>query len=124
MCTIHSPQVGRLLQAETYFMQMMHSGVIEINGDRATARFVERERGRGESTYYDSLPVYEDVLVREAHGWRFAERFYHYRSWIKSPLAAMHSQAPDPNSEERPNDLMTMIRKGGAFSEDASHLLR
>ena len=45
----------RLLQAEQYVMQMTHSGVVEIKGDRATARFVERERRRGESSYYDSL---------------------------------------------------------------------
>ena len=69
----------RLLQAEQYFMQLTHSGVIEVKGDRATARFVERERGRGESSYYDRLAVYEDVLVRKADGWRFAKRFYRYR---------------------------------------------
>ena len=67
-------------------MQMTHSGVIEIKGDRATARIVERERGRGESTYYDCLAVYEDVLVREADGWRFAKRFYQYRFLDQSPF--------------------------------------
>ena len=46
---------------------------------QASARFVERERGRGESAYYDNLAVYQDVLVREAGGWRFAKRSYHYR---------------------------------------------
>ena len=76
----------RLLQAEKYFMQMTHSGVIEIRGDRATARFVEAERGRGESTYYDCLAVYEDVLVREADGWRFAKRSYHYRFLDQNPF--------------------------------------
>lgn len=76
----------RLLQAEQYFMQMTHSGVVEIKGDRATARFVERERGRGESSYYDSLAVYEDVLVREADGWRFAKRSYHYRFLDQNPF--------------------------------------
>ena len=78
--------LNRLLQAEKYFMQMTHSGVIEIKGDRATARFVMRERGRGESTYYDCLAVYEDVLVREADGWRFAKRFYQYRFLDQSPF--------------------------------------
>jgi ketosteroid isomerase-like protein len=78
--------LSRLLQAEKYFMQMTHSGVIEIKGDRATARFVERERGRGESSYYDSLAVYEDLLMREADGWRFAKRFYHYRFLDQSPF--------------------------------------
>ena len=76
----------RLSQAEQYFMQMTHSGVVEIKGDRATAGFVERERGRGESSYYDSLAVYEDVLVREANGWRFANRFYRYRFLDQSPF--------------------------------------
>ena len=76
----------RLLQAEKYFIQMTHSGVIEIRGDRATARFVEAERGRGESTYYDCLAVYEDVLVREAEGWRFAKRSYQYRFLDQSPF--------------------------------------
>ena len=76
----------RLLQAEQYFMQMTHSGVIEIKGDQATARFVERERGRGESTYYENLAVYEDVLVREADGWRFAKRSYHYRFLDQNPF--------------------------------------
>lgn len=78
--------LSRLLQTEQYFLQMTHSGVIEIEGDRATARFVERERGRGESSYYDSLAVYEDVLVREGDGWRFAKRFYRYRFLDQSPL--------------------------------------
>ena len=76
----------RLIQAEQYFMQMTHSGVIEIKGDQATARFVERERGRGESSYYDNLAVYEDVLVREAGGWRFAKRSYHYRFLDQNPF--------------------------------------
>lgn len=78
--------LSRLLEAEQYFMQMTHSGVIEIKGDRATARFVERERGRGESSYYDCLAVYEDVLVREGNGWLFAKRFYRYRFLDRSPF--------------------------------------
>ena len=36
-----------LFKIERYFMQMTHSGVLTIDGDRATARFVERERGQG-----------------------------------------------------------------------------
>src|SRR5260370_2406361 len=44
----------RLLQAEKYFMQMTHSGWIEIEGDRATARFVDADRGPRDSTCYDT----------------------------------------------------------------------
>jgi SnoaL-like domain len=76
----------RLFQIERYFMQMTHSGVVTIDGDRATARFVERERGQGDDTYYDNLAVYDDVLVREPAGWRFLERHYRYRFLDQTPF--------------------------------------
>ena len=76
-----------LFQIERYFMQLTHSGVITIDGDRATARFVVRERGKGDGTYYDNLAVYNDVLVREPAGWRFLERHYQYRFLDQTPFA-------------------------------------
>ena len=76
----------RLLQIQPYFMQMTYSGVVTIDGDRATARFVERERGKGDGTYYDNLVVYDDVLVREPGGWRFRERHYRYRFLDQTPF--------------------------------------
>jgi ketosteroid isomerase-like protein len=75
-----------LMQTERYFMQMTHSGVVTINGDRAVARFVIREHGRGDGTYYDNLAVYDDVLVREPGGWRFLERHYSYRFLDREPF--------------------------------------
>ena len=76
-----------LFKIELYFMQMTHSGVITIDGDGATARFVERERGKGDGTYYDNLAVYDDVLVREPGGWRYQERHYRYRFLDQTPFA-------------------------------------
>jgi SnoaL-like domain len=76
----------RLLQLKRYFMQMTHSGVVTIHGDRATARFVERERSREDGSYYDSLAVYNDVLVRKRGGWRFLERHYQYRFLDEEPF--------------------------------------
>ena len=75
-----------LFKVERYFMQMNHSGVITLGGDRATARFVIREHGRGDGTYYDNLAVYNDVLVRESGGWRFLERHYSYRFLDQEPF--------------------------------------
>lgn len=70
----------RLLKPQTGFMQMTHSGVVMLDGDRATARFVEREHGRGASMFYENLAVYNDDLAREADGkWRFLKRSYVYR---------------------------------------------
>jgi ketosteroid isomerase-like protein len=76
----------RLLQMERYFMQMTHSGVVTIDGDRATARFIEREHGQGDGTYYENLAVYDDVLVKEPAGWRFLERHYRYRFLDQTPF--------------------------------------
>lgn len=76
-----------LYQIQRYFMQMTHTGVVTIDGDRANARFVVRERGKGDGTYYDNLAVYDDVLVREPGGWRFLERHYRYRFLDQTPFA-------------------------------------
>ena len=76
-----------LYQIQRYFMQMTHSGVISIDGDRATARFVVRERGKGDGTYYDNLAVYYDVFLRESSGWRFLGRHYRYRFLDQTPFA-------------------------------------
>ena len=75
----------RLLGPKRMFIQMTHSGIMEIRGNRAIARFVERERGKGENgsgapTFYENLAVYNDELIREADGkWRFSHRIYVYR---------------------------------------------
>lgn len=69
----------RLMAIESHFMQLTHSGVINLDGDRATARWDMRERGRGDGTYYDNLAVYNDILVRTLDGWRFQSRAYSYR---------------------------------------------
>lgn len=75
-----------LFGIEQYFMQMTHSGVITVNGDRATARFAVREHGRGENSFYENLAVYDDELVRERAGWRFIRRSYSYRFLDQSPF--------------------------------------
>lgn len=69
-----------LLEPKTLFIQLTHSGVIDFTGrDSATARFTERERGRGEDDYYENLAVYRDELARTPNGWRFKSRKYEYR---------------------------------------------
>lgn len=70
----------RLLRPEALFIQLTHSGMIDFTGpDTATARFTERERGKGANDYYENLAVYRDQLVRTADGWRFKRRVYEYR---------------------------------------------
>ena len=78
--------LNQLFIIEHYFMQMTHSGVLSLNGDHATARFVIREHGRGANTFYDNLAIYNDEVIRQADGWRFLRRTYTYRFLAQEPF--------------------------------------
>lgn len=87
---LHSPAAGepvqgieklrkrfkRLVEKEREFlMQLTHSGVVELDGDRATARwwFSEIKRPTG-GTFEMIFGVYQDEMIRTAQGWRFSRR--------------------------------------------------
>jgi ketosteroid isomerase-like protein len=87
---LHSPAAGapvegieklrkrfkRLVEKERDFlMQLTHSGVVELYGDTATARwwFSEIKRPAG-GTFEMIFGVYQDEVVRTEAGWRFARR--------------------------------------------------
>ena len=69
-----------LMNTFEFFVQMVHSGVITISGDAATARWVTQEMGRGkdDQRYYNNYALYDDRLVRQNGEWRFARRSYDY----------------------------------------------
>jgi hypothetical protein len=98
-----STLLQNLFGIERYFMQMTHSGVVTLNGDRATSRFVMREHGHGEGTYYENLAVYNDELVREVDGWRFIKRVYIYRFLNQKPFdeVAFEAVAAPPDTTSR-----------------------
>jgi hypothetical protein len=67
----------RRLQSERDFLcQMIHSGVVEVTGDRATARwwFSELKKPVGSDDWLYLIGVYQDEAVRLDIGWRFARR--------------------------------------------------
>jgi hypothetical protein len=67
----------RRLQSERDFLcQMIHSGIVEIDGDRATARwwFSELKKPVGSDDWLYMIGVYQDEAVRLDVGWRFARR--------------------------------------------------
>lgn len=58
-------------------MQLVHSGVVQLDGDNALARWQITEL----QVALDGQPRfvagrYEDELVRRAHGWRFSKRTF------------------------------------------------
>lgn len=100
---LHSPAAGeplqgierlrkrfkRLVEVEREFlMQLSHSGVVDLDGDRATARwwFSEIKRPTG-GAFEMIFGVYQDEMVRTPAGWRFARRTVH---------APLRWELPDP----------------------------
>ena len=58
-----------------FFCQMLHSGVVAIVGETATARWILSESAAGQDgSSYRSLATYDDRLVYQAGGWLFLER--------------------------------------------------
>lgn len=57
--------------------ELIPSGVIEIDDDRASARWPGREvaQGPGE-TYYDNLGMFFDSFIKINGEWKFARRSY------------------------------------------------
>lgn len=66
----------RLVEVDREFLcQMTHSGLVEIEGDRARSRwwFSELKKPTGKD-FEMSFGVYQDELVRLEAGWRFSRR--------------------------------------------------
>jgi hypothetical protein len=71
-----------------FFIQLVHSGIVEINVDQATARWPMQEIGRSRTNGpYNNHAFYEDELVKRDGAWRFVRRSYRY-IWLdlKSPI--------------------------------------
>jgi ketosteroid isomerase-like protein len=68
--------VAGMVEAFEVFIQMTHSIVIELDGDRATARTIVNGFGRlrGGSGGAFALGTYIDELVRAGGGWLFRSR--------------------------------------------------
>lgn len=70
--------VDSLLGNWELFFQMSGEGVIDLEGDVATARWPMREIGRTrEGTGYTAHGVNADRLIRTGDGWRFTARTWY-----------------------------------------------
>jgi uncharacterized protein (TIGR02246 family) len=80
-------RVERLRGLWEYFVQTVHPGTIQLDGDTAVGRsyvseFGQFRDGRSNSNY----AVYHDRYRRTPDGWKFAERVYEIRYDDTSPL--------------------------------------
>lgn len=79
--------IERLQGAWEFFVQTVHPGAIELDGDTASGRAYVQELGRmrdGRSGVNHSL--YRDRYRRTSDGWKFTERVYEVRYLDTTPL--------------------------------------
>ncbi|ETN37505.1 uncharacterized protein HMPREF1541_07127 [Cyphellophora europaea CBS 101466] len=78
----------KLLAPWDFFVQLVHSGVVDINGHRATGRFIIREVAKGpDETYYNNFAIYEDEYLKIDGTWYFGRRDYKYMFLDSGPFA-------------------------------------
>jgi hypothetical protein len=80
--------VIELAEPFEFFVQLLHSGVVAIDGGQATARWSVQETGRTRNNGpYNNHAFYEDELAKRDGASRFARRSYRY-VWLdlKSPI--------------------------------------
>lgn len=77
----------KLLEMWDFFVQLVHSGVVEIDGDQATGRWILREVAKGPNeTYYNNFAIYEDKYHRFEGKWYFTRRDYTYMFLDSGPF--------------------------------------
>jgi ketosteroid isomerase-like protein len=70
-----------------YFVQTVHPGGVELDGDTATGRTYVEEFGRfRDGSSHLNYAVYHDRYRRTDEGWKFAERLYEIRYVDTTPL--------------------------------------
>lgn len=85
--------VQRTLAAFSFIHQICHSGLIDIHGDHASARwsFLELARRIADPAMGMIIGTYEDDLVRTEEGWRFSRRRLHIGQRALIDLAKLKS---------------------------------
>lgn len=70
--------IGNFVSAMDFIAQLNSPALIQIDGDKATAKSVIRECGKhkGRNEAMEIVGIYHDDLVRTADGWRFTLRSF------------------------------------------------
>jgi ketosteroid isomerase-like protein len=77
-----SAHIMMLRDDRDFFVHFVHSGVIKVDGDKATARWIIHEvaQGPGEK-YYNNYGVFNDKMEKINNNWVFTSRVYDYM-WL------------------------------------------
>ena len=88
--------ISKLRDGKEFFVQFVHSGVINVTGDHATARWIMCEAGKGGDKYYHTYGIFSDAMERVDGKWLFAERAWHFAYLDFSPFTGNGHALPDP----------------------------
>lgn len=74
-----SASVIHMLELWDFFVQLTTSGVVLVEGDKASARFYVQEIARDKVNKKGNfnLSMYEDELIKVKERWCFSKRVYH-----------------------------------------------
>jgi len=71
--------IDKLRNGKDFFVQFVHSGLIEIHENAASARWLMREVALGPGrTYYNNFGFFIDEIERVQGRWLFKSRAYRY----------------------------------------------
>lgn len=74
--------ITMLRDERDFFVQFVHSGVINVDGNNATARWIIHEVGQGPAEkYYNNYGVFNDTMEKINNEWVFTGRVYDYM-WL------------------------------------------
>lgn len=80
--------MANLRKGRDFFVQFAHSGIITLDGDKASARWLMHEASKGPAdAYYNNYGLYIDSLQKSDGQWQFVQRDYHY-IWIDTQAFA------------------------------------
>ena len=88
--------ISKLRNNMEFFVQFVHSGVIDVKGDHATARWIMREVGKGGDKYYHNYGIFSDAMERVDGKWLFTERAWHFAYLDFSPFTGTAYALPNP----------------------------
>lgn len=93
--------IERLQGLWDYFMQNVHPGTIQLEGDIAVGRAYASEFGRmREGSSHLNYSVYHDRYQRTSDGWKFTERVYEVKYVDTTPLAGSAPHATPGSMRE------------------------
>lgn len=66
----------KLISERDFIFYVVFSGIVNIDGDKATARWwvSEMRQVKGDDKIVYMLACFQDEVIRQAEGWRFARR--------------------------------------------------